>query len=319
MAATRSPDAPAVGESRIGRREPGPEQTRARYPDRTGHAEHGGVRSFYEVYGEGEPTILFVPSWTIVTSRIWRALVPDFARRHRVVTFDPRGTGRSDRPGVATAYDEREFAGDILAVLDAAGVERVVAVCLSAGAQRTLIAAAGHPERFDGLVFIAPSVPLGEPLPDRGIDFEATFDRDEGWTRYNRHSWRRDYEGFLELFFAMCFTEPHSTKQREDAIGWGSETDAETLILTQDRPGLSEAAVLELCAAIACPTLVIQGLEDAITGPDRGRALAAAIPGAELVEIEGGGHLPNARNPVMVNLVIREFLARLGGGARRGA
>ena len=79
-------------------RSAGREQTRARYPDETGYVERGGVRVFWERYGEGEPTVLFLPTWSIVHSRIWKAQVPYFARHCRVVTFDGRGNGRSDRP-----------------------------------------------------------------------------------------------------------------------------------------------------------------------------------------------------------------------------
>lgn len=308
----RAPDAGPDVRAAADAAGPASEQSRARYPDRTGYAESDGVRSFFEVYGEGEPTILFAPTWTIVTSRIWKPQIPYFARRHRVITFDPRGNGRSDRPRSAEAYAETEFGKDILAVMDSAGVERAVVVSLSAGARRSLVAAAAAPHRISGLVFTGPAVPLGERPPDRSIDFEAELP-DEGWARYNRHSWRRDYHGFLEFFFSKCFTEPHSTKHIEDAVGWGLETDGETLILTADSPELSQAQALELCRSVRCPTLVIQGLEDAITGPSRGISLAAAIPGARLVTIDGGGHIPNARDPVLVNLLIRDFLRSVEG------
>ncbi len=74
------------------------EQSRARYPDRTGFVERPGGRIAYEVYGSGDPPIVFVPPWQIVHSRIWKAQIPDFARRHRVVAWDNLGNGRSDRP-----------------------------------------------------------------------------------------------------------------------------------------------------------------------------------------------------------------------------
>jgi pimeloyl-ACP methyl ester carboxylesterase len=287
------------------------EQTRARYPDRSGFVERNGVRTYFEVYGQGEPTILFAPTWAIVTSRVWKAQIPYFARKHRVVTPDPRGNGRSDRPSNAVAYAEHEFAMDLIAVMDAAEVERAVVVSISMGAQRALIATAECPERIAGLVFIGPAIPMGERLPERSVDFNVEDAPDEGWARYNRHSWRRDYRGFLEFFFDRCFTEPHSTKQIEDAVGWGSETDPETLILTEDPPELDEGATRALCQRVRCPTLVIQGLGDAVTGAGRGVALADAIADARLVTIEGGGHINNARDPVLVNLLIRDFVRHL--------
>ena len=81
------------------------EQTRARYPDRDGCIESGGVRVFYEVYGAGEPSVLLLPTWEIVHSRAWKCQVPYFARHGRVVTFDRRGNGRSSRPREVPAYD----------------------------------------------------------------------------------------------------------------------------------------------------------------------------------------------------------------------
>ena len=74
------------------------EQSRARYPDEEGFIERDGVRVFWESYGEGEQTILFLPTWTLVHSRVWKAQIPYFARHFRVICFDPRGNGRSDRP-----------------------------------------------------------------------------------------------------------------------------------------------------------------------------------------------------------------------------
>ena len=87
-----------------------PEQTRARYPDATGYTERDGVRLFWERYGDGETTVFLLPTWSIVHARFWKAQIPYLARHYRVLTFDGRGNGRSDRPAGAGAYTEREFA-----------------------------------------------------------------------------------------------------------------------------------------------------------------------------------------------------------------
>ena len=96
------------------------------------------------------------------------------------------------------------------------------------------------------------------------------LDTDEGWAKYNRYYWLRDYRGFLEYFFSQMFTEPHSTKPIEDCIGWGLETTAETLVATQLREWMDEDTARDLCRRVRCPVRVIQGSEDAITGPGRG-------------------------------------------------
>jgi pimeloyl-ACP methyl ester carboxylesterase len=285
------------------------EQSRARYPEDEGYLERDGVRLFYEVYGSGEPTVLLLPTWSIIHSRFWKAQIPHLARHARVVTFDGRGNGRSDRPQSPEAYAETEFAADAVAVMDATGVDRAAVVSLSLGAQRALYLAANHPERVAAAVFIAPSLPNAPGHSDRLVhSFDEPLDTDEGWAKYNLHYWRRDYEGFLEFFFSQCCSEPHSTKQIEDCVGWGLDTDAETLIAASLGSSPDEAEVLALCERVRCPVLVVHGDGDRISPHARGAALAEAV-GGTLVTIEGGGHLPQSRDPVKVNLLLRDFLA----------
>jgi pimeloyl-ACP methyl ester carboxylesterase len=290
---------------------PSREQTRARYPDECASAERDGVRVYFEAYGKGEPTILFLPTWEIVHSRTWKFQIPYFARHGRVVTFDRRGNGRSDRPLDVGAYDRRAAVGDALAVLDKAGAERV-AVVSWCGAGDDLILAVEHPERVAGLVLIAPDLLLtADPADEEGpYPFDEEPATLEGWAKWNRHYWLRDWPGFVEFFFTQTFTEPHSTKQIEDAIGWGLQTDPRTILRgmnaewTNDRDG-----VLRLAAQVPCPVLVIQGSQDGVVGPARGAAVADAIPHARLITLEGCGHAPHLRDPVITNLLIRDFVS----------
>ncbi len=286
------------------------EQTRACYPDAEGYVERGGVRVFYEVYGEGEPTVLLMPTWSVVHSRHWKMQIPYLARHCRVVTFDGRGNGRSDRPDEPDAYREEEFASDALAVLDATATDRAVVVSLSRGAERSLHLAASHPERVERMVFISPALPLPPATPRLKAMQEYNERRDEyvGWEKWNRHYWVEHYEDFLEFFFSQCFTEPHSTKQREDCVGWGRDTDAMTLVATQLATRLQdEHGVRALLSRIDCPILVIHGSDDAIRPCASGARLAELANGA-LAVLEGSGHLPHARDPVKVNLLLRDFI-----------
>jgi pimeloyl-ACP methyl ester carboxylesterase len=311
-----APDRPVTAPPAGGSARPR-EQMRARYPDVERFVERGGVRVAYEVYGEGDVTILMVPTWQLVHSRLWKAQIPYLARYGRVITFDPRGNGRSDRPTLSDAYAEREFAADILAVMDATSTERAVLVTLSLGAQRGLIVTAEHPERVEGLINIGPSLPIGRHPDDRSYPFDTVLDTDEGWAKNNLHYWRRDFDGYLQFFFSRGFTEPHSTKQIEDCVGWGHEIGAETLIVGEYAAGLSAEETLELSARVRCPVLVIVGDRDGISGDGPGIALANAIPGARLLSVQGGGHFPDARDPVLVNLLIREFVAAIHPGFGR--
>ena len=285
------------------------EQTRARYPDREGYVDRDGVRLFYEVYGDGAPTVLLLPPWSVVHSRVWKAQVPFLARHFRVVVFDGRGNGRSDRPTDPRLYMQREVAADAVAILDETATERAVVVSLSLGAQAGLLLGAEHPERVMSEIFVAPSVALSTaaPIAFREHDFAASRETYEGFQKFNMRYWLADYEGFLDFWFNECLPEPHSTKQREDGVGWGLETTPETLIATVAGGDLKEPETLALCAQMRCPSWVIQGDRDAIVPPALGAKLAART-NARLVMLEGSGHLPTIRDPVRVNRLLLEMI-----------
>jgi pimeloyl-ACP methyl ester carboxylesterase len=311
------PDAPASAVASASARR---EQTRARNPDAVGHVDRDGVRVYWESYGEGEPPILFLPTWSIVHSRCWKAQLPDFARRSRVLTFDPRGNGRSDRPTGDKAYAEEEFMRDALAVLDANGIERAFIVSLSRGAQRAMLMATEHPERVLGAVFIDPFFPVSlfrslhwrllchpwlrpmlmkRPLTTRGFG------------KFNAQHFRADFKDFVQWWMEKNFTEKHSTKQIEDCVSWGLETDPETAISFARSVALTPTdrrSQMALAKRVRCPVLVIHGSKDDVFPHSDGRMLAN-LTGGKLVIIEGAGHQPQARKPVPVNLAMREFFA----------
>jgi len=284
-------------------------QSRARYPDDEGYLERGGGRIYYESYGEGEQAILLFPGWEIVHARSWKCQIPYLARHTRVLAFDRFGNGPADRPADVSCYDRRRAAQDALAVMDHAGV-RTAVVLSWCGSGEDLLLAAEHPDRISGLVLIAPDLAVTlEPAEEEGEysfhDEPATLD---GWAKWNRRYWLQDWPGFVGFFMRKIFTEPHSTKQIEDATGWALETDGDTIVRGMDAEWFNDAgSALALCAKITCPTLVIQGTQDAVVGPARGPAIAAAIPGARLLEMAGSGHGPHLRDPVAANLAIRDF------------
>jgi pimeloyl-ACP methyl ester carboxylesterase len=103
---------------------------------------------------------------------------------------------------------------------------------------------------------------------------------------------------------------PHSTKQIEDAIGWALETDAETLIASTLGDLAAPATRREqtaLARQVRCPVLVISAPNDKITAHADAKALAKAT-GGKLESVPNGGHSPQARKPVQVNLALRDFV-----------
>ena len=234
------------------RRAPGvTDASRAVLPVSAGVVDVDGVGIAWEVYGEGDDTIFFLPPWSIVHSRFWKAQFATFARSHRVLTFDGRGNGGSDRPTTSDNYGDRIKAVDALAVLDATGTEDCLLVAHCGSAGLGLILAAEHGERIRAMVSIAPSLPLSPPLPERvGFPLHEPLSTYEDWAKANVHYWATDggYEDYLRFFFAHCFPEPHSTKQIDDCVAWGHEIGPETLATLMDAVGTTRDQAIELLA-----------------------------------------------------------------------
>ncbi|KKM61399.1 hypothetical protein LCGC14_1532090 [marine sediment metagenome] len=282
---------------------------RAKYPDKEGYVTRDGVKLYYEVFGTGEPTILFLPTWSIVHSRFWKGQIPYFSRHCRVITFDGRGNGKSDRPTSIDNYASIEFAKDAIAVMDETDTKQAVLVSLSRGSNWALYLSAEYPERVIASIFVGPALRLAPSYPERQLNVLEPLDSTDGWSKYNISYWKTNYREFLEFFFENLFNEPHSTKQIEDAIGWGLETTPETLALTiqGENFGFDQDKLKDLCSKIQCPVLVLHGDKDLIVHQDVGKVLAKLTNG-KFVNLVGSGHAPLGRDPVRVNLLIREFI-----------
>lgn len=296
----------------------GSESGRARLPDRSGFAMSGdGVRLAWDAYGEGEPTILFLPSTPIIHARQWKGQIPYLSRHFRVVAYDGRGNGRSDRPLVPEAYADAHLVDDVVAVLDASETASAVLVGLCGdGVWRSILLAGRSPERVAGIVAFATGVPLlSPPHPWRvQYSFQDELPTDEGWAKANRHYWRRDYPGFIRFFFGEVGCEPHSTKVVDDTVQWASvDGSMEAMLADMDAPSsVDREAVVAAALAVRCPMLLVHGTADRCQPPSRSQALAE-LTGARLVLVEGGDHLVPARHPVLANLLIRDFVRDVGG------
>jgi pimeloyl-ACP methyl ester carboxylesterase len=246
-----------------------------------------GTAIHFEVHGSAtdRPALLLTHGYAASTL-MWGPNLAALAADRQVVAWDVRGHGRSASPADLAAYSEEAALADMAAVLDAAGVDRVVLVGMSLGGYLSLAFLARHPERVAGLVLV-----------DTGPGFKNDAARDR---------WNREAEGRAEAFEADGL----------DAPGTGPEV----AVSVHDPLGLALAArgiltqhddhVIASLPSIAVPTLVVVGEDDA---PFRNAAeyMAAKIPGAELVVIPAAGHAANLDQPEAFNTAARTFLDRL--------
>ncbi|MEV0897607.1 alpha/beta hydrolase [Actinoplanes sp. NPDC049802] len=280
-----------------------------------GTAKRDGVRLAYEVEGTGDRTIVLLPAWMVTNRLMWRPQVTALAQRFRVVTFDSRGSGESDRPVEASAYAPEELAADVLAVLDATETPRALLVGNSLGGLVGLLVAATSPQRVAGLALIGPTVDVTGTAPSAlqlaTTLFEENLEGLDGWARYNRRSWEWDYPGFVSWFVSTALGPEATGEDRAAGIAAGLDNTPEVLAATvAHRAGTDRAGQATRSRAVAgrvrCPALVLHGGRDEICPPEWGRALAGLL-GARHVELAGAGHCPHVTRAATTSALLAEF------------
>jgi pimeloyl-ACP methyl ester carboxylesterase/predicted glycosyltransferase len=287
---------------------------RAKLPDSEGFVDRDGVKLYYEIYGDGAETILFIPPWSIVHSRVYKAQVPYFSERFRCIVYDGRGNGKSDRPEDVSAYTLDHYVADALAVMDATSAGKAIVVGLSFGGLLASVVAAHHPDRVEAAILAGTISTIGPANYERmgATEFTAKRDSYDGWHKFNRNHWLQNYPDFAEFFVSNIFSEPHSTRQIEDGIDWASGTTGTILAKTVEARAILPTfdVSAKMYRSIRCPVLFLHGDDDRIQPYARAQAAAAEVPGAELVTIAGGGHNPLGRYPAKANALIVDFLDR---------
>jgi len=284
---------------------------RARYPDEEGHVENDGVRIFYELYENDAPTVLLMPPVAFSHSRAWKGTVPCLSRHFRVLTFDGRGNGKSDRPAHASAYGPEHFGADALSVMDRTATERAIVVALGPRAICGVRLAVDHAVRVAGLALLAPDLFAEREFSDAWR--AGPQDHYSGFAAFNPHLMRTDWRAFLEAWSRVMFPRPHSSRQIEDTIEYGLETDGDTFIASTIGTGYPpREAVLDLAARLDCPRVVAQWGHP--MWPARTSDTFAEASGSPLVIFEGLGPAVTSRWPVVANLLLREFAESIRDG-----
>ena len=285
---------------------------RALEPTQSGRLTLAGFQIGFEVFGPAAArSVLLVSPWQITHGRIWKLQTAYLARCFQVIVLDTAGNGLGERTLDPNAYDCERIAEQAAGLLDYLDVERAAVIGLSGSCLYCLVLAARFAARVQSAVLIGSSVSVADSPPEEDASFWQPRTRYSGWEKYNAHYWREHYEDFLDFFFGEVFTEPFSTKALDDARAWGLETTPEILIQTQRAPG-PRSPMAEIVARVRCPVLLLHGDEDHICSINNSQSLAMQRPDWEFITLGGAGHAPHVRDPVRVNLLIRDFLDRTG-------
>jgi pimeloyl-ACP methyl ester carboxylesterase len=249
------------------------------------------VKIFWEERGSGAPLLLIqglgYGRWS------WDPVVPALAQRYRVLWFDNRGIGDSDKP--EGPYTAELMAADALQVLDEAGIERAHVLGASLGGMIAQEVAAGSPERVDKLVLCCttPGGSASVPMPDVTVRLFAeapTLAPEVALRRFVVNALGADPPDELveELYQRRVANPP-------DPAGWQSQAAAGLTF-----PGVD--------GAIDAPTLVLTGTEDNVVDPRNADVVASRIPGARVERLDGAGHLLFWEQPDAFVRIVSEFL-----------
>lgn len=244
------------------------------------YVENNGVKIWYEVHGQGESSIVLVPGFQIVCSEAFkRSFVPFLSRHMRVVTFDLRGSGKSDK--TENGHDLDQYADDLGAVAKAAGLTRFGVFGLSLGSSIAVRYCTRNPQNVTHLVLLSGSAKM-----IRSETYPAGLPRDllSGLL----DMWRAAPEDMLKGFIDVTYSEKHALRAKELTWKWAHETSPRMWELGFSVATLSD--IDEDLHKIKVPTLIVHGSEDKTILPQAAEYLHEKILGSRLVLVPEAGH-----------------------------
>jgi class 3 adenylate cyclase/pimeloyl-ACP methyl ester carboxylesterase len=269
---------------------------------RTRYASSGDMQIAYQVVGDGPRDLVMVPGFVSHLEAIWEepgtaALLEHLAAFSRLILFDKRGMGLSDRPDVPPTLEQGM--DDALAVMDAVGSERAAFFGISEGGPMSMLCAATHPDRVTALIAYGtyPRILLGDGydagVPESAIDtlFEAMASEWGGPVA-------------IDLWAPGMADDQRFSEWWARYLRLGTSPRGAQALLSLYK----ELDVREVLGAIAVPTLVLHRRGDRVVRLAAARYLAEHIPGARLVELEGDSHIPSIGNWQALVEEIEEFL-----------
>jgi len=268
-----------VGKARDGQKPPSESALRPRY------AQSGDVHIAYATIGQGETDIVVVNGWIMPMRAMFRhpatrAALESISAIGRVITFDKRGTGLSDRVKDLPSHQQRM--DDLRAVLDACGSKQAILVGVSEGGALAMLYAATYPERVLGLVLCGAFARM-----TRTKDYPCgyTLEETERLKGYIRKAWGKGAS--LRAIAPSQLDDPAFVSWVAFAEQEGSSPGGALDLLEMNL----RLDLRELLPSIRVPTVVMQAAEDKMIDPSSGPYLAARIPNAKYVECPGDDHV----------------------------
>ena len=260
-----------------------------------------GTRLYYERIGSGPPLLLIMG--TGLDHSVWDAQVDAYRNEFECIVFDNAGTGRSGRPNERLTVSS--MAADTAGLLEEIDVERAHVSGVSLGS------------------CIAQELTLSRPDLVESLQLHGTWARADGYAGRKFRAQIRliemlDMRDFYEInvlwFITPEFFDEHPEKVEAQIATIVANAPSRESLIEQYQADI-EHCTLDRLPQIEAPTLVTVGSWDVAVPPMYGREVAEAIPDAEFVVVDKGGHLYNIENPVEFNRVTLDFLRRVGSTA----
>jgi pimeloyl-ACP methyl ester carboxylesterase len=266
-----------------------------------------GVQLAYSTIGQGPP-LMKTGHWLThlefdLESPIWRHLYRELARDHTLVRYDTRGNGLSDR-----TVDDMSFAAlvsDLEVVVDAAGLTRFALLGISQGAMISMEYVRRHPERVSHLILYG-GMAAGRNARARSA---AERDAEAAMRTLMRVGWGSENPAFRQLFTSQFV--PGGTKEQADWFNELQRISASGEMAARLGEATADLDLTPLLPEVRVPTLVMHARDDARVPFEAGRRMAAGIPGARFVPLQGRNHLFLETEPAFGQFLeeTRRFLA----------
>jgi DNA-binding SARP family transcriptional activator/pimeloyl-ACP methyl ester carboxylesterase len=288
--------------------EPRPYVPKVRYAETS-----DGVRIAHYAIGSGDVDLVYVPGWVSNIETMWEHPLPArflrmLASMGRLICFDKRGTGLSDRVPVDQLPDLEKRTDDVRAVLDATGSERAVIFGVSEGGPMAALFAATHPERTAGLILYGA---YAARKPSAEYPWAPSADARNRWLNFIEQEWGGEVD--------LRTLAPSMSDDDEFRAYWsrylrsGASPSAAVALGRMN----TEADIRGVVGSISAPTLVLHRTGDLDSPVEGSRWLAANIPVARLVEFEGIDHLPQISSDEIMD-AIKAFVDELAPASKAG-